>query len=54
LTPRSFGKGRGAVEGGRCDRGLEFVSAHRFDQESADQIPANMIGSASERHLSYR
>jgi hypothetical protein len=35
-------------------RGLEFVSAHRLDEESAGQMPANMIGSASERHLSYR
>jgi hypothetical protein len=27
-----------------ADRGLEFASGHRFDEESADQIPANMIG----------
>jgi hypothetical protein len=27
-----------------ADRGLEFVSAHQLDQESAGQIPANMIG----------
>jgi hypothetical protein len=28
-----------------ADRGLEFVSAHQLHQESAGQIPANMIGS---------
>jgi hypothetical protein len=28
-----------------ADRELEFVSAHRLDQESAGQIPANMMGS---------
>jgi hypothetical protein len=27
-----------------ADRELEFVSGHRLDQESAGQIPANMIG----------
>jgi hypothetical protein len=27
-----------------ADRGLEFVSAHQLDLESAGQIPANMIG----------
>jgi hypothetical protein len=27
-----------------ADRGLEFVSGHQLDPESASQIPANMIG----------
>jgi hypothetical protein len=26
------------------DRGLAFVSGHRLDEESASQIPVNMIG----------
>jgi hypothetical protein len=27
-----------------ADRGLEFISAHKLDPQSAGQIPANMIG----------
>ena len=27
-----------------ADRGLEFISGHQLDPESADQVSANMIG----------